>query len=356
MKVELTYSEVVKEKSMIKLPLFIYRIFFYEYWPFWILFAPCVFYWILLSIRARSLTWFTAANPGIKYGGVFGESKEEILKMVPENYLPGSLYIEKGCSFNEIVCRLKEKQLNYPLICKPDKGEMGFMVEKVMTEEELKLYIEKSSYKFIIQEYINYPVELGVLYHKLPGQNNGRVTSVVSKEFLAVTGDGISTIQELMEQSVRARFQIERLSNLFNMNSVPLKGEYLLLEPIGNHCRGTRFINASEIIGMQLNEVFDQVTKDMNGFCYGRFDLRVSSLDDLMSGRNIKIMEVNGVTSEPAHIYDSNMNLIKSYVSIFQHMKILFNIASANNANGTLYIKPYTLYKSVSLHFKQKRR
>ncbi len=354
MKSELVYDANYRNGDTIKLPLFLYRIFIYEYWPFWILFSPCVFYWIVLSIRARSFTWFTAANPGIKYGGVFGESKEDILKMVPENYLPVSLYIEQGNSFEEISMKIKEKSLSYPLICKPDKGEMGFMVERVMNENELKLYIERARQKFIIQEYINFPVELGILYHRLPGQTTGKVTSVVSKEFLAVNGDGISTIRELMEQSARARFQIERLSKQINLKSIPHKGEYILLEPIGNHCRGTRFINSSEIINAQLNQIFDLITKDMNGFYYGRFDLRVSSLDDLKNGRNIRIMEVNGVTSEPAHIYDSNMNLIKSYVSIFQHMKIIFNIASANNANGTSYVNPLTLYRSVSAHFKEK--
>jgi len=44
----------------------------WEYWPFGILQAPLFFYWLWLSLKARSLVFFSASNPGILMGGMFG--------------------------------------------------------------------------------------------------------------------------------------------------------------------------------------------------------------------------------------------------------------------------------------------
>ena len=48
-------------------------------------------------------------------------------------------------------------------------------------------------------------------------------------------------------------------------------GETLLLEPIGNHCRGTRFINRNDLINEQANiavydpkVTFNQIITDLN--------------------------------------------------------------------------------------------
>ena len=84
-----------------------------------------------------------------------------------------------------------------------------------------------------------------MLYSRLPNSEKGEVTSVTLKEFLTVYGDGTSSILELMQQSTRARFQIDRLKTEMGdaINRIPANNEKVLLEPIGNHCRGTRFIN-----------------------------------------------------------------------------------------------------------------
>ncbi len=45
---------------------------------------PTYFYWIYYAICARSLFFFSAANPAIETGGLFGESKEAIFDQIPE--------------------------------------------------------------------------------------------------------------------------------------------------------------------------------------------------------------------------------------------------------------------------------
>ena len=81
-----------------RIPLFLVKLMSYEYWPFWLFFMPLVPYWIYLSIRAKSFTYFTAANPGIEHSGVFGESKIDILKKIDPHYLPKTMFFKSDTS------------------------------------------------------------------------------------------------------------------------------------------------------------------------------------------------------------------------------------------------------------------
>ena len=82
---------------------------------------------------------------------------------------------------------------------------------------------------------------------------------------------------------------------------MPASGEERLLQPIGNHCLGTKFIDASHLIDPNLVAVFDEIASGIEGFNYGRFDLKVKDLDALKRGEEIMVPELNGVTSEPGH-------------------------------------------------------
>ena len=115
---------------------------------------------------------------------------------------------------------------------------------------------------------------------------------------------------------------------------IPDNGETVLLEPIGNHCRGTRFINYNHIIDQQLHDIFDSISRPIDGFYYGRYDLKVKSVHDLKKGNFIKIMELNGASSEPGHIYDSNYSLPSAYKDLMNHWKRLADISAVNIKNG----------------------
>ncbi len=229
--------------------------------------------------------------------------------------------------------------INFPVVCKPDKGERGYKVEKINSPEELKNYLNNISGNFILQEFIDYPLEFGVLYYELPDGTKSEITSVVKKGFLTITGDGVSTTRELMSKSLRARFQLKTTEKKLGekMNFVLPEGEQFLVEPIGNHCRGTEFINSNDLITPQLLSVFDSIAAKIPGFYYGRFDLKVQTIDDLYSGKNIKIIELNGVTSEPAHIYGRSMNILKAAKSVINHSTIIFTIAMQNRKRGVTF-------------------
>lgn len=356
---EVLLEKVTKKGKTVRkplLPLFLVKFINYEYWPFWLLFFPAVFYWLYLGWRAGSWAYFSAANPGIERGGIFGESKSEILNKINDQYKPISVYISKTDDIERVSEKIHQQKIQYPFIAKPDKGEMGFRVEVIHDVTGLQRYTKETPVDFIIQEFIDFDLELGVLYYRFPEGRSG-ISSIVKKEFLSVTGDGTRTVEELMMLSDRARIQFKKFRNLQPdlLKTIPGNREKILLEPIGNHCRGTRFINACSMINPQLVAVFDDIAKNMDGFYFGRFDLKVKSLEDLYAGRNIKIMEVNGCTSEPGHIYSNDMHLIKVYHDIFHNMKLVNDIAIANHRNGIPYITLPDILKSTWQHFKMKR-
>ncbi len=319
-----------------RLPLLYYKIFKYEYWPMLFFYIPILPYWIYLAVKNKSLAYFSVANPGINLGGFFGESKSEILALIDKQYLPKSIEVKNKIDFSLIITQLKSIQLSFPLIAKPDVGERGDSVSKINNEDELKTYHLNTNLNYIIQEFVDYEFEFGILYSRLPNSKTGIVSSVTLKEFLTVVGNGESTILQLMQQNTRARFQIRRLKREMKdeINRIPKLNEKVLLEPIGNHCRGTRFINYNHIIIQNLHQTFDKISLPINGFYYGRYDLKVKTVVDLQLGTNIKIMELNGASSEPGHIYDTSFTLFKAYKDLRYHWKRLSDISAINIKRG----------------------
>ncbi len=334
-----------------RIPLFIAKFSKYEYWPWWLFYLPVLPYWLYLAIKNRSLAYFTVANPAIQLGGFYGESKTEILDLIAKQYLPKSFSVNNSTNFGNILAQMNEQSLSYPVIAKPDVGERGNNVTLILNQEDLITYHKKSKSKFIIQEYIDYTIELGVLYSRMPSSEKGKISSITLKEFLSVIGDGKSTIKELMQKNLRARFQIKRLcKELGNkMNTILKDGEVKLLEPIGNHCRGTKFVNNNFLINEKLNAVFDELCSPIKGFYYGRFDLKVKSIEDLYQGKNIRIMELNGASSEPGHIYDPSLTLYRAYKDLLYHWKLLADVSQENIKLG---LKPVSFWLIIKSYWK----
>src|SRR5882672_9259179 len=95
---------------------FFVKFFHWEYWPFGIIQIPLFFMWLWYSLRERSLFYFSASNPSILSGGMMGESKYEVLARIPDHLKPRTILINLPASTAEIVRKLEEAQLAFPLI------------------------------------------------------------------------------------------------------------------------------------------------------------------------------------------------------------------------------------------------
>lgn len=311
----------------------------WEYWPFGILQFPVIFYYLWLSLRARSFFFFTASNPGIEMGGMFGESKYNVLKKIPDKYIAKTILIPGGCSFAMLQQKMEEAGLSFPVIFKPDLGERGYWVKRIHNLQEAQHYHLKFKFDFIVQELVDLPYEFGVFYKRVPGKEQGHVFSITGKEMLTVVGNGKLTLEQLILAKDRSKLQWEklRIQHASLLHRVLNKGEVFLLNPIGNHCLGTTFLNNNSLITPLMNESFDKISQEIEGFYYGRFDLRCASIQDLEQG-NVKIMELNGCGAEPAHIYEPGYSFWKAVVDMLQHWHSIFEIAQANRSNGIRFL------------------
>ena len=128
------------------------------------------------------------------------------------------------------------------------------------------------------------------------------------------------------------------------------KGEKLQLGSIGNHCRGTKFCDANYLISEKLNQSFRDISENFAGFYYGRYDVKANSFEDLEAGK-VKIIEVNGYSSEPGHLYDPKTSIWKAYKDYFWHISQMSKIARNNHKNGAKYAKCSEARKVLTKHW-----
>lgn len=329
----------------------------WEYLPWWLSNVPVYGMYAWFAVRARHFFFFSNVNPAIPLGGAVGESKIGILELIPAHLKPKMVFTPGGEAFETVLEKMRQVGLDFPVVAKPDVGERGFLVQKFSEAESLRSHIERFQAPFIIQEFLHLPVEMTVLFHRFPDTGRFGITSVCVKEFLSVTGDGGSSVRQLMARNPRAAFQLERFEREQPalLDQVPPAAQSLLLEPIGNHVRGTKFLNGNHLISRDMTATFDTICQQIDGVLFGRFDLKCQSLEALERGE-FMVMELNGVFGEPAHVYDPAYGMWRAYRDFYRHWQILYRLHRAQlrcgvpptpHREAVQFIRGYLRYKKM---------
>ena len=260
------------------------------------------------------------------------EGKYDIDTIIPPVYRPASIFFEPGTSLEIISSALQSNEMHYPVILKPNIGGKGAGVHKIHDEAELKKVLQIFPVPFIMQPFIDLPNEIGLFYVKIPGEPTGKITGIVRKEFLKVTGDGVHTIIELLQQNDRYILQIASLKKLMGeqLKTIVDIGKTIIVVPFGNHARGSLFIDDTHLVNRKLEDTFNRICNNINGFYFGRMDIRYNTWEELCSGKNFSIIELNGAGSEPTHIYDPKHSLFFAWKEIIRHWKLLWIVSSKN--------------------------
>lgn len=317
----------------------------WEFWPLPIFYLPVVLYIAWLGIKHRSFTVFTAANPGVFSGGVKGESKDAIYKLLRAGDMDGEFSLrylllkaatEKGERLAQASRFVEVNRLSFPLVLKPDVGERGKGVVYVRTSSQLATEIASLQSDAILQEFAP-GHEVSIFYMRHPDQDKGRIFSITEKRFPFVVGDGGSTVEDLILNDSRAVCLAEKYfeQNSGNLHLVPGRGEEVPLVEIGTHSRGAIFLDGERLKTEALERRIDKICRRCEGFYFGRFDIRTPRLEDLKRGENFKLIELNGVTSESTNIYDPKHGLFEAYKILFEQWRNAFSIGVANRDRGT---------------------
>jgi hypothetical protein len=119
-----------------------------------------------------------------------------------------------------------------------------------------------------------------------------------------------------------------------DLDTIPAAGEVIPLVELGTHCRGSVFLDGSERITPALVAAVEAIAQPFSGFHFGRFDLRAPDGEALKEGRDLTVLELNGVTSEATHIYHPGFPLLRAWRTLFSQWEMAYRIGAANRKRG----------------------
>ncbi len=333
------------------------RIFRWEFWPYWLFYAPIYVVVLALGFRERSAAFFTAANPGIFLGGFVDYSKWNLHRFMPPERVPRTVLVEAGAPVDEAWRRISSAAIEFPVIVKPDRGERGLGVQKIEDRRTLEQYLRQVPWDTLVQAFVPGDIEFGVLYYRIPDSDEHGVTSLVVKEQLRLTGDGRLSIGQLIDDSDRARphRQELRASLGARLRQVPDLGEVVTIADIGNHSRGATFRDGNTLIDEALVSRFHEISRRIPGFFFGRYDVKAVDRAAFQRGE-FSIIELNGVNSEPAHIYDPENSIWRAYRDLIVHWRLIARISRINRRDGARSHSIWQLIAAIRRHAGVRRR
>ncbi|MFL6694980.1 MAG: hypothetical protein ACJ8GO_18690 [Ramlibacter sp.] len=303
---------------------------------------PMLVQWLWLSLRYRSLTLPSSANPGITTGGLVGEGKMEYFGIMgPRAWrstaVTRCIEAQGASSLADAEKAIREAGLTYPVVVKPDLGWCGFGVRRIDDAAAMCDYLAAfpAGEHVVIQEWLQAPGEAGIFYMRHPDEPRGRVIGVVLRHFPRVTGDGVRTVSQLMAADVRAR----RLGSDGQSEAccdparVPGANEVVRIAHVGSTRVGGAYEDGGAWITPELSAAVDEIARDMRDFHAGRFDVKYTDLEGLARGE-FTILEVNGAGSEAVHAWDPSLTLREAYAIVFGKQRLLFRIADAMRCRG----------------------
>jgi membrane protein DedA with SNARE-associated domain len=336
------------------------RLWRWEFWPAWLLYLPLLPYLLWLSLRYRSLTVWTAANPAIPAGGVVGESKHDILVQLPPEWVVPFALLPPGPVADRLALvrqALEAHGWAFPLILKPDASQRGAGVKRVWDFVEVEKYLLAQPAAVLAQPYHPGPCEAGIFYYRLPGEAAGCIFSLTDKHFPVVTGDGRSTLAQLVWAHRRYRMQADVFlaRHAAEAGRILAAGETFPLALAGNHCQGTMFRDGAHLVTPELERTVDAIARGFDGFFVGRFDVRYADVDAFRAGRDLAIVELNGVTSESTNIYDPDNTLWGAYRTLFRQWELLYRIGELNRRRGHRPVALGMLVRDVVRYYRTRR-
>ena len=248
---------------------------------------------------------------------------------------PKTIILPEGRSPDQLQCLMEQNGLNFPVIAKPDRGMRGKGIQKIDSLEELANF-NCEGFTYLLQEFKDYKQEVGLFMFKHPETDQWILSSAMQREFPYVTGDGQSTLEQLIRKKPRTFLQLERwrTEGKLPLKDIIEKGEKIILDKIGNHRLGTKFMDRQNKISPKLEAAMGKVCEQIEGLEYCRLDIVFNSWEQLASLKDLSIIEINGANSEPAHVYDPSHSIFYAWKNLLYHFRMQYYIARKAEKRG----------------------
>ena len=324
----------------------------WEHWPPVLVFPPVVLDLLRLAFVHRTPAVFTACNRAIPFGGLFGESKGDILDLFPAEPSDGvsvARYRRLPLA-QDLEARLavvREFLVAGRCVLKPDQGERGAGVAVIADEGQARAWLRACPYDAIVQEFVA-GAEFGVAWCRNPKTGRGEIHSLAHKVLPELVGDGERNLEELILADDRAvaMARLHLRTHAGRLAWVPAKGERVPLGQLGTHARGATFYDARALASPELHAAFERFLRDVPGVDFGRFDVRAPDAEALRAGRSVRVLEFNGVTGEAAHVYQPGYPWHRGVADMIAHMRRACAIGAANRRQGH---RPATLRQLLAV-------
>ena len=298
------------------------------------------FYWQSLyhyfkgCIKYKSFTYFSICNPSIDLGGMLDDRKTDIYALLPKNIVPITTIISSKSATKAFI---KNNNLNYPFIIKPNVGLKGYKVTKIRDSKELDSFLENHNVterEWLFQEYLDHNKEYALLFYKYPTSKKYGIHSFIEKVYPYVVGDGKSQLIELINDYKNPFLEKDSVIKKFDkrLSEIPIEGEKVVLDVIGNYSRGAKFYNRINCVNARMENMISEIFQNVEGLNFFRIDLKSNSIEDFLQGK-FKILEINGMKSEPLHIYDPQSSFKTNKATIKKHWEIVSDIVSEQTNN-----------------------
>lgn len=292
-----------------------------EFWSTGLVHAIPFLYQAFHTLRLGNHYYPFLLNPAIGKEGGFSElNKLAINALFPKQYLPESILWQPEQNKEALLEQIKTT-FGFPCFAKPTDLFRGIGVQKIDNESAFLNYVDKFPAEILFQEWVQYPNEFAVFIARIPGKPL-RILSLTGKEFLSITGDGVSTIEALLKQNFRYILAQKLIKPqwLHRFHEVPHLGHNIIIQPVGNHNTGTKFLDLSPAINPDMEAFFNSIVPE--GIHYGRFDIKADDLASLSVGHNLKIIEFNGTIADPVSYLDPAYGFWKGQELFLKHMKV----------------------------------
>ncbi len=269
-------------------------------------------YTISDGTREVKFTYSTGSDVTGRAKGI-SSSKTRTKKYLESEGVPfpkGQKFTSKS---NDEIIEYAENHLDFPIVVKPASGKMGRgVVANIRNKEELKNALEYVRERLGFNEVI--------LEEFIPGEEyriyvlNGEVLAGLNRMPANVVGDGVNSLRKLIKiknaereqiPSVRGRsikIDSEVKRNIkdydYTLDSVPQKGEKILLRKNSNLSTGGDPVDATEILDGKVKEVAVKAAKSVPDLVECGVDLIVDERDGIG-----KVIELNTSVGLGGHLF-----------------------------------------------------